>query len=107
MTDGRRARYVALFAAEARSLLAGARRTMAEWFDAPTELSHAEEVFRVLHTIKGMAASLAFDAVTEQTHSTESDLTTVREGVRTTDRTWLRELERSLDDIAAECERSG
>ena len=106
MTDRRRARYVALFAAEARSLLGGARRALAAWFDAPTDTSHAEEIFRVLHTIKGMAASLAFDAVTELTHSTESSLSTVREGVRNPDRGWLRELERGLDDIAAECERA-
>ena len=106
MTDARRARYVALFAAEARSLLGGASRTMAAWSDAPTEISHAEEIFRVLHTIKGMAASLAFDAVTELTHATESGLTSVREGIRIPDRSWLRKLERGLDDIASECERA-
>ena len=106
MTDARRARYVALFAAEARSMLGGARRTMAAWFDTPADISHAEEVFRVLHTIKGMAASLEFAAVADLTHATESSLSTVREGVRLPDRGWLRELERALDDIAAECERA-
>lgn len=106
MTDPRRARYVALFAAEARSMLGGARRTMAAWFDTPADTSHAEEIFRVLHTIKGMAASLDFVAVTDLTHTTESSLSTVREGVRIPDRGWLRELERALDDIAAECERA-
>ncbi|MES2307066.1 MAG: chemotaxis protein CheW [Gemmatimonadota bacterium] len=106
MTDARRARYVALFAAEARSMLGGARRTMSAWFDTPTDTSHAEEVFRVLHTIKGMAASLDFTAVSDLTHTTESSLATVREGVRIPDRSWLRELERGLDDIAAACERA-
>lgn len=106
MTDARRARYVALFAAEARSMLGGARRTMAAWFDTPADISHAEEVFRVLHTIKGMAASLEFASVADLTHATESSLSTVREGVRIPDRGWLRELERALDDITAACERA-
>lgn len=104
MTDTQRARYVALFAAEARSLLGGVRHTMAAWFDAPADGSYAEEVFRVLHTVKGMSGSLAFDAVTELTHATESELSDVRTGVRVADRTWLRQLERGLDDIASACE---
>ncbi len=87
-------------------MLGGARRTMAAWFDDLTDTSHAEEIFRVLHTIKGMAASLEFDAVSELTHATESALSSVREGVRPADRGWLRELERGLDDISAECERA-
>lgn len=87
-------------------MLGGARRTMAAWFDTPADISHAEEVFRVLHTIKGMAASLDFAAVADLTHSIESSLSMVREGVRLPDRGWLRELERGLDDIAAECERA-
>ena len=104
MTDARRSRYVSLFAVEARSLLGAVRRTMEAWFSAPTDGSHAEEVFRVLHTIKGMAASLDFDAVTELTHATESELSSVRDGSRAADRAWLRQLERGLDDIAAACE---
>jgi two-component system chemotaxis sensor kinase CheA len=44
--------------------------------------------------------------VTELTHATETGLSAVREEVRIPDRTWLRELERGLDDIAAECERA-
>ena len=69
MADDRRARYVALFAAESRSLLAGGRRSVAAWLDAPDDLSHADEIFRVLHTVKGMAASLGFDDLVTRVHA--------------------------------------
>ena len=45
MTDPRRARYVALFAAESRTLLAGARRALQGWLDAPETHGPAEELF--------------------------------------------------------------
>ncbi|HEX5249560.1 MAG TPA: Hpt domain-containing protein, partial [Gaiellales bacterium] len=69
MTDPRRARYVALFASEARSLLSGARRALELWIDAPGEREPAEEIFRALHTVKGMAASLEFAAATDLVHA--------------------------------------
>ena len=106
MTDPRRARYVALFAAESRSLLAGGRRTLAAWFDAPEERAPAEELFRVLHTIKGMAASLAFEPLVAAVHDAEEELATVRRGERVPDRPWMVALERTLDDLALRCERA-
>lgn len=104
MTEARRARYVALFAAESRSLLAGARRALAAWRDAPAERAQADEVFRTLHTIKGMAASLEYEAIAELAHATESALVEVRDSGAPADRTWLRDLEATLDQIAISCE---
>lgn len=104
MSDPRRARYVALFAAESRTLLAGAARALDGWRDAPAETSAAEEIFRALHTIKGMAASLGFDALTANVHSAEGVLDEVRTGLRAADAKWLAALERTLDAITTECE---
>lgn len=104
MTDPRRARYVALFAAESRSLLGSARRTLAAWLDAPEDPSHADEVFRVLHTIKGMAASLEFDAVTTLAHETETELVAVRDAAVAVERSWLLALEVTLDRLTLGCE---
>ncbi|MBK7595536.1 MAG: chemotaxis protein CheW [Gemmatimonadetes bacterium] len=104
MTEVRRARYVALFAAESRSLLAGARRALAAWLDAPAERAPADEVFRTLHTIKGMAASLEYEAIAELAHTTESALVAVRDSGDPADRAWLRDLEATLDQIAIGCE---
>jgi len=104
MTDQRRAKYVALFAAESRSLLAGATRALTAWRDAPDETSGAEEIFRALHTIKGMAASLGFDPLAAQVHEAETELALVRGGGRQADSRWLAALERTLDAITAAAE---
>ena len=100
MTDARRARYVALFASEARSLLSGARRALAEWQDDPAEQDAAEEIFRALHTIKGMAASLEFATTAELVHATETTLSEVRRGDRPATKSWLRDFELALDTIS-------
>jgi two-component system chemotaxis sensor kinase CheA len=104
MADARRAKYVALFAAEARSLLANGQRTLTVWRDHPADAAPAEEIFRVLHTIKGMAASLEFESLGGAGHAAETDLAEVRSGERVADRAWLANLERTLDDIASSCE---
>ena len=100
MTDPRRARYVALFASEARSLLSGARRALAEWQDDPAEQDAAEEIFRALHTIKGMAASLDFATTADLVHATETTLSEVRRGDRPATKSWLRDFELALDTIS-------
>jgi two-component system chemotaxis sensor kinase CheA len=104
MTDARRARYVALFAAESRTLLAGARRALAAWTDTPADRAPADELFRTLHTIKGMAASLEYDAVAELAHATETELVAVRDSGAPVARRWLLQLEATLDQIALACE---
>ena len=104
MTDARRARYVALFASEARSLLTSARRALVRWQEDPAQSDSAEEIFRALHTIKGMAASLEFTAAADLSHETESTLSDVRRGETTATATWLHEFEVALDRIAAACE---
>jgi two-component system chemotaxis sensor kinase CheA len=104
MTDDRRARYVSLFTSEARSLLTSARRALAGWQDDPSQHAGAEEIFRALHTIKGMAASLEFNSAAELVHATESDLGEVRRGDRTATSGWLASFEVQLDAIAIACE---
>jgi two-component system chemotaxis sensor kinase CheA len=104
MTDARRARYVALFASEARTLLSSARRALARWQDDPADRSSADEIFRALHTIKGMSASLDFDATTALVHQAESALTFARDRDAIVSTAWLRQLGGTLDDIAAACE---
>ncbi len=104
MTELNRARYVALFAAESRSLLALGRRTVATWRHEPDDAAAGAELFRVLHTIKGMAASLAFQALVDQVHAAESALVPVRSGERAADARWFDETERTLDALATTCE---
>lgn len=104
MSDPQRARYVALFAAEARSLLALGRRTITAWQAEAGEPAHGAELFRVLHTIKGMAASLAFEELADQVHAGETVLARVREGERAADAVWFAEAGQLLDALTARCE---
>lgn len=104
MTDARRARYVALYSSEARSLLSSARRALERWQERPADPEAAEEIFRALHTVKGMAASLNFTATAELVHATETTLSDVRRGGRRATSQWLREFESSLDAIALSSE---
>src|ERR1017187_8420871 len=104
MTDLRRARYVALFATEARSLLTGARRALSHWEADPTQQDGAEEIFRALHTIKGMAASLEFTETADLVHATETTLGAVRRGDHAATAAWLGDFELALDSISIACE---
>jgi two-component system chemotaxis sensor kinase CheA len=104
MTDPRRARYVALFASETRSLLSGARRALDQWIDTPGEREPAEEIFRALHTVKGMAASLEFVAATDLVHATETQLSDVRRGGQVATPAWLRAFAVELDEVSLACE---
>lgn len=104
MTDTRRARYVALFASETRTLLSGARRALERWRESPADQDGAEEIFRALHTVKGMAASLEFGAAADLVHATESSLSEVRRGDRPATTAWLRDFESELDAVAIACE---
>ncbi|HRP08242.1 MAG TPA: chemotaxis protein CheW [Gemmatimonadales bacterium] len=105
-TDPRRARYVALFAAESRTLLAGGQRALSGWLVDPDDAAPAEEVFRALHTIKGMAGSLGFDDLVARVHDAESGLAEVRSGARAADRRWLTSFEQVLDGISVACEQA-
>ena len=106
MSDDRRARYVALYATEARSLLNGARRSLVRWQDNPADTDPAEEIFRALHTIKGMAASLDFAATAERVHAAESSLSEVRRGDEHATTAWLRRFEQALDEVSSASEEA-
>jgi two-component system chemotaxis sensor kinase CheA len=104
MSDARRARYVALFATEARSLLNGAGSALRSWQHDPGSQDGAEEIFRALHTVKGMAASLEFIDAADRVHATETSLSEVRRGEVAPTPAWFKAFEQSLDGVSAACE---
>lgn len=104
MTELHRPRYVALFAAESRSLLALGRRTTELWRADRADPAAGAELFRILHTLKGMAAALAFEELAGRVHEVETALATVRDGSRPADATWFRAIEQELDTLATMCE---
>lgn len=104
MTELHRPRYVALFAAESRSLLALGRRTTELWRADREDVSAGAELFRILHTLKGMAAALAFEELAGRIHEVETALAAVRDGTRAADLSWFQAVERHLDTLATMCE---
>ena len=74
------------------------------WLETPADDDAPEEIFRALHTIKGMAASLEFADAAELVHATETVLSEVRRGERAATRAWLTTFAESLDAITAACE---
>ncbi len=74
------ARYVELFLSESREHLAACARLLVTWEQNPTQREPVDGLFRSIHTIKGMAATLEYDQVAQLSHSIESMLDRVRRG---------------------------
>jgi len=65
------AKYQAIFLEEATEHLAEISRALLELEKSPTDAASIDAVFRGAHSIKGMAASLEYDSVTELSHKLE------------------------------------
>jgi len=69
------------FIAESEEHLANADDALLRLEAAPADVDIINELFRVFHTIKGVAGFLALDAIQTLTHSTESMMDKAREKV--------------------------
>jgi len=72
------AKYRALFLEEATEHLAEMSRALLVLEKTPDDGAAIDEVFRMAHSIKGMAASLEMDAITELSHALEDVMDTFR-----------------------------
>ena len=73
-------KYAALFLAESREHLAACNQSLLEWERDLTATEPVGNLFRAIHTIKGMAATMGHDTVASLAHRTESLLDAVRSG---------------------------
>lgn len=73
-------KYAALFLAESREHLAACNQSLLEWERDLAATEPVGNLFRAIHTIKGMAATMGHDAVAALAHRTESLLDAVRGG---------------------------
>lgn len=73
-------KYAALFLAESREHLRACNRLLLEWERDPAASEPVNGLFRAIHNIKGMAATLSYAAVADLAHRAESVLDTVRGG---------------------------
>jgi len=71
-------KYAALFLAESREHLNACNGSLLEWERAPASVEPVDRLFRAIHTIKGMAATMGYAAVAQLAHSAENLLDALR-----------------------------
>ncbi len=74
------ARYAALFLDESRSHLRASTRLLLEWERDPAATEPLDGLFRSIHTLKGMAATMGYARLAAGAHEVESLLAAAREG---------------------------
>jgi two-component system chemotaxis sensor kinase CheA len=74
--------YAELFLAESRDQLGTLNRVLLEWERQPDATEPVVVIFRAVHTLKGMAASMGFHAVADLAHKAENVFDLLRRGDR-------------------------
>ena len=65
-------KYATLFLAESREHLKACNSSLLEWEKEPAGVEPVDRLFRAIHTIKGMAATMGYSAVAQLSHGIES-----------------------------------
>ncbi len=71
-------RYAALFLTESREQLSACGQALLDWERTPGAVEPVVNLFRAMHTFKGMAAAMGYSNLTELAHRTESVLDLLR-----------------------------
>src|SRR5438067_374398 len=74
--------YAELFLAESREHLSACNQLLLEWERQPAVLTPVSGLFRAVHTVKGMAATMGYARVTDLAHRMENLLDVQRRGAR-------------------------
>jgi two-component system, chemotaxis family, sensor kinase CheA len=72
--------YMSMFLEESIDNLQTLNESLLELEQEPDDINKLNEIFRVAHTIKGMAATMGFSQMAELTHKMEDVLSKFREG---------------------------
>ncbi len=72
--------YMAMFLEESMENLQTLNESLLDLEQEPNDIDKLNEIFRVAHTIKGMAATMGFNNIAELTHKMEDVLSEFREG---------------------------
>lgn len=100
-------KYAALFLAESREHLSACNQYLLEWERDPAAAEPVAGLFRAIHTIKGMAATMGYDAVSGLAHGTENLLDAVRAGRVQVAPDLIQLLFSAVDGITAAVGRAG
>jgi two-component system chemotaxis sensor kinase CheA len=95
------AKYAALFLAESREHLNACNQLLLEWEREPASPAPVSGLFRAVHTIKGMAATMSYAGVTDLAHRLENLLDGLRRGRIATTPAVFQLLFRSVDALDA------
>src|SRR6266567_2041334 len=74
--------YAELFLAESREHLSACNQLLLDWERTPANPAPVAGLFRAVHTVKGMAATMGYGWVTDIAHRTENLLDLLRRGSR-------------------------
>ena len=95
------AKYRAIFIEESTEHFAEISQALLELEKDPVRVESIDVVFRMAHSIKGMAASLGYDSITELAHKLEDRMQLVREAGAVEPREELSLLFRGLTALEA------
>src|SRR5690242_6044564 len=91
--------YAELFLAESREHLSACNQLLLEWERTPTSPTPVGGLFRAVHTVKGMAATMGYARVTDVAHRTENLLDLLRRGSQPATDELLQLLFRARDSL--------
>jgi len=98
--------YAELFLAESREHLSACNQLLLEWERAPASPAPVGGLFRAVHTVKGMAATMGYARVTDVAHRTENLLDLLRRGSQPATDELLQLLFRARDSLEQAVELS-
>ena len=98
--------YAELFLAESREHLSACNQLLLEWERQPAGLTPVSGLFRAVHTVKGMAATMGYARVTDLAHRMESLLDVLRRGAHPATDELLQLLFRARDALERAVELS-
>src|SRR5205807_2678410 len=98
--------YAELFLAESREHLSACNQLLLEWERSPANLAPVGGLFRAVHTVKGMAATMGYARVTDLAHRAENLLDLLRRGGRAATDELLQLLFRARDALEQAVELS-
>ena len=94
-------KYAALFLAESREHLSASDRLLLEWEREPASTRQVGGLFRAIHTVKGMAATMGYAGVADVAHRLENLLDALRRRAAAPSAHEFQLLFRSLDALTA------
>jgi two-component system chemotaxis sensor kinase CheA len=99
-------KYATIFLAESREHLSSCNHLLLKWERDPAATDAVDGLFRSIHTIKGMAATMGFTGVAELAHRMESLLDALRQERLTADEATFQLLFRAVDALGQGVEQA-